>query len=456
MYHLSRTGKRARCRAIIKPCPLGGEAPLFQETGIQGAPRPTVDEARQAGMYEVFYGQAVKERAEKKAEKAANTAVIDRVEQHIDTREYKEKLAAVREEIEHFNDKYENFLSEKTHGNYYLARQKLSPEEQQYVNDLDQLGSSVSALVQLKASQKADEFGQVDERWNKMKSMEAEYRTVRTAASNEISEALRQYIAGEITEEEYGERCEEIETRRDEAISGHRDAIATMRKEHKAAYTETYGQAYKEALKDLGVEFSDGYTSYEEIVKNADTVPADFADEMKQAISYYPAQWVNNVDCNLKIHKQYGVRGRTVGRVVSYENGYTYEKRGREINLYSSDFATSVHEFGHVLEKNNRELGRAERLFLISEKKHSSSKKVLKDGSILMATDSMIRPYSGAYYSGGQSRTDTYKGNTYEVLTTGVENLFVADQDGFTADDSGKAPRHRNFILGLFATAIGK
>ena len=56
MYHLTKTGKRGYCRAIVRPCPLGGESAFFKAQGIQGPARPTAPEAKEAGVYDKIYG----------------------------------------------------------------------------------------------------------------------------------------------------------------------------------------------------------------------------------------------------------------------------------------------------------------------------------------------------------------------------------------------------------------
>ena len=216
-------------------------------------------------------------------------------------------------------------------------------------------------------------------------------------------------------------------------------------------YENSYGKAYKETLSDLGVSFA-GEDAIDNTVSNVDELDSDFKSEMSDSISYYPDSWVSNVESDLSVHRYKS--SNNVSGYIAHKEGYAYEKYGRKIDLFSSNRSNSVHEFGHVLEINNKDIGRAERIFLLSERSYSSFNKVEKMSKYQnVLTDSLVRKYSGVYYAGGSKKFDSYDGNTYEVFTTGVQNLFTGDQGGFTADDNCKAVRHRNFILGLFATS---
>lgn len=457
MYHLTKKGTKGICRAYVRPCYLGGEAAFFKKMGIQGAPRPSVDEAKNAGKetYEKFYGKE-KERQEKakarkearEAARAAEGTVSD------NSPEYNKQLEETKNAIKAFNEKNSEFLSNSS-GKYFIASQKLQADEQEYLNDLNTVGDSVSQLVNKKVKSNPEFKEQYNKKLSEVKQLKDEKSVIVKERNGKQDKLTADYRAGKMTYFLYKIEFDQANDDYRPSIIELNNKIEASEEDLKKQYRETYGEAYKQALSDVGVDFANGDEMFDKKVYNKDYVDEDFKNEMKAAISYYPVDWVDNVDSKVNVHK-YHPKGSTLG-YVHYSEGASYIKTDKNVDLYSGDYSTSIHEFGHVLEINNNEIGRAERLFLIQEKQKSSYSKVKKASSNQnCATDSMVREYSGVYYTGGSTRSDKYNGNTYELFTTGVEALFAGDKTAFIPDESGKAPQHRNFILGLFATTVRK
>lgn len=460
MYHLTKNGTRGYCRAIVRPCPLGGESAFFKAQGIQGPARPTAPEAKETGVYDKIYG-AEKTRQErikeKRKEREADKGVNNTEKDNVYSEEYKEKLSNVKKELEEFNNKHSDHLDNSS-GYYFMANQKLSYRDEEYLSDLDKVGESVNTLVSDKVnanSQIAEDRKEYNEKMEKAVSEKQEYIDNHKERLDVIE---KDFQDGNIMYGEYMSRNNSEIRAYNKEIKLYNKAIQGVNNEYSLKYESTYGKAYKEALSDLGVEFSNGEEIYPQKVYNQDKVSDEFANDVKSAIDYYPNEWVSNIDSKLSVY-EYTPEGNRLG-YVNHGEGINYELSGKEVNLFSSSHSTTVHEFGHVIELNNPEIGRAERLFLIQEKKKSSFKKVREvqgsGGSQKIATDSLVREYSGVYYSGGSTKNDKYDGNTYEIFTTGVQNLFTADSGGFTTDETCKSPQHRNFILGLFATSVRK
>lgn len=460
MYHLTKSGKRGYCRAIVRPCPLGGESAFFKNQGISGPARPTAPQAKETGVYDKVYGaektrqERIKEkRKEREADKGVNSSDKDNGY----SEEYNEKLSNVKKELEEFNNKHSDHLNNSS-GYYFMANQKLSYRDEEYLSDLDKVGESVNTLVSDKVNanpQIAEDRKEYNEKMEKAVSERQEYIDKH---EERLAVIEKDFQDGNIMYGEYVSRYNSEVRLYNREIGPYSENIDKVNKDYSSKYESTYGKAYKEALSDLGVEFSNGEEMYSRKVYNQDTVSDEFANDVKSAIDYYPNEWVGNIDSKLSVH-EYMPEGRRLGYVNHYE-GRMYEASEKRVKLFSSNHSTTVHEFGHVIELNNPEIGRAERLFLIQEKQKSSFKKVRdvrgSGGRQKIATDSLVREYSGVYYSGGSSKNDRYDGNTYEIFTTGVENLFTADSGGFTTDETCKSPQHRNFILGLFATSVRK
>lgn len=457
MYHLTKTGKRGYCRAIVRPCPLGGESAFFKAQGIQGPARPTAPEAKETGAYDKIYG-AEKTRQERIKEKRKEREVekgVDNTEKDNGySKEYNEKLSNVKKELEEFNQKHSDHLDNSS-GYYFMANQKLSYRDEEYLSDLDKVGESVNTLVSDKLNGNTQIVEDRKEHNEKMEKVVSEKQEYIDNHEKRLAVIEKDFQDGNIMYGEYANRYNSEIRAYNKEIKLYHKAIVGVNQDYSVKYESTYGKAYKEALSDLGVEFSNGEEMYSEKVYNQDEVSDQFANEVKTAIDYYPNEWVDNIDSNLTVHKIENP-GDTLG-FVRKKSGKAYELSGKRVLLFSSDRTTTLHEFGHVIEINNPEIGRAERLFLIQEKGKSSFKKVKKNGTDQnIATDSLVREYSGVYYTGRSTVNDHYLGNTYEIFTTGVENLFMGDTGGFTTDETCKSPQHRNFILGLFATTVRK
>lgn len=457
MYHLTKSGKRGYCRAIVRPCPLGGESAFFKNQGILGPARPTAPQAKETGVYDKVYG-AEKTRQErikeKRKEREAEKGVDNTDKDNGYSEEYKEKLSNVKKELEEFNQKHSDHLDNSS-GYYFVANQKLSPRDEEYLDDLDKVGESVNTLVSDKLNGNTQIVKDKEEYIKNLEQARADRKEYVAGYREKMATLKADYYSDNITYREYSRRFNIEDAKFDKEIEFHDNKIEQINTEYGVKYEATYGKAYKEALSDLGVEFSNGEEKYSEKVHNQDEVSDEFANEVKSAINYYPEEWVSNIDSYLTVHEM-EKDGDTLG-FVRKNLGRDYELSGKEVELFSSGYSTTVHEFGHVIEINNPEVGRAERLFLIQEKRKSSFKKVKSNGTNQsIATDSLVREYSGVYYKGRSTVNDRYIGNTYEIFTTGVQNLFTADAGGFTTDDTCKSPQHRNFILGLFATTVRK
>lgn len=467
MFHRTRSGGRGICRAIVRTCPLGGEPAFLAAAGIIGPARPSPSEARAAGAYDAIYGgektrqERIKERRlERQAVRAAlagTSAATANVTDNVTndySPEYAEKLASVKKLISEFDGKYDGYL-DRSSGAYFVATQKNSVSDENYLTDLNNVGENVTALADLRMKDnhqaREDREAFLVER-KAVQDAKDEFDKKDDEKRAEISAAFN---AGKINRMVALRNQKANAASYDRTMANFRMKIKDVEVRYGVKYEATYGKAYKESLADLGVEFADGDVMFTEKVSNANNVSDSFAADMKSSISYYPNEWVDNIDSNLNVH-EYTPRNGTMGYISRYE-GRHYTESGKKVNLYSSNHATTVHEFGHVLEINNPTIGRAERLFLIQEKKNSGLKKVIKyDSQKNLATNTLVRDYSGVYYTGGSARNDNHDGSTYEVFTTGVENLFCGDVGGFTTGDDCKAPQHRNFILGLFATKAGK
>lgn len=457
MYHLTKTGKRGYCRAIVRPCPLGGESAFFKAQGIQGPARPTAPEAKETGVYDKIYG-AEKTRQErikeKRKEREANGENSNTGQDNNYSKEYNEKLSNVKKELEEFNQKHSDHLDNSS-GYYFVANQKLSQRDEEYLSDLDKVGESVNTLVSDKLNGNTQIVKDREDYTKNLEQAQADRREYVSAHREKMAAIKEDWYSDNITYDEYSRRFNAEVSKYNKEIDSYYEKIEQVNTEYSAKYEASYGKAYKEALSDLGVEFSNGEEMYSQKVHNQDEVSDDFANDVKSAINYYPEEWVSNVDSYLTVHEMERTDD-TLG-FVRKNLGRDYELSGKEVELFSSEYSTTVHEFGHVIEINNPEVGRAERLFLIQEKRKSSFKKVKSNGTNQnIATDSLVREYSGVYYKGRSTVNDRYLGNTYEIFTTGVQNLFTADAGGFTTDDTCKSPQHRNFILGLFATTVRK
>lgn len=463
MYHVKRSGAKGICRAIVRTCPLGGEASFLRAAGIVGPARPSAPQAKAAGVYDYVYGEERTRQERIKERQAARQAAREANGEHTTTvgnvasgnsSEYDEKLASVQKLIAEFNEKYAGYL-DRSSGGYFVATQKNSETDESYLTDLDNVGANVTSLAGLKlegnTQLEKDREAFMAER-KAVEDARDEYKSIEDAKFSALDAA---YKADEITRMTYTRNYNALVNPYNATLADFRMKVKAVEIAYGVKYEATYGKAYKETLADVGVEFANGDEMFTEKVSNAGNLSNSFTADMKSAIDYYPNEWVDNIDSNLSVH-EYSARGGTMGYIARYE-GRHYTENGKKINLYSSNHATTVHEFGHVLEINNPEIGRAERLFLVSEKKKSGLKKVIKwDSKKNVAVDNLVRDYSGVYYTGGMSKNDSHDGNTYEVFTTGVENLFCGDVGGFTTGDDCKAPQHRNFILGLFATKAAK
>lgn len=444
MFHISKKNKRAVCRAVVYGCPLGAERTLMDSFGIVGPARPTVVEAKESGSFDKFYGEEkVKQDKYKQKRKSKKETLQDE-----NSLNYLMKLDEVKGVINSHNEKHKDYL-DNSYGGYLMANQKISNSDMEFLDSLDNVGDGVNALV-------AEKIVNDD---SIIKDREL-YESELSIADNELNNLLDERSADlKVITDNY--RSKEIAYGRysflwDKTVDSYKDKVyaAKMKKfnikaDYMVKYEASYGKAYKDVLSDVGVSFSN--SNIESLINNSDNISEDFKNEMTDAVSYYPDSWVSNVESDLSVNRK-GTQG--MGGHISHMEGKRYLDSGKRINLFSADRSTSVHEFGHVLEVNNKNIGRAERLFLLSERKHSSFKKVEKVSKTQNTlTDSMVRKYSGVYYAGGSSKSDNYDGNCYEVFTTGVQSLFTGDEGGFTTDINCKAYRHRNFILGLFATS---
>lgn len=461
MYHLTKNGTKGYCRAIVRECPLGGESAFFKKMNIPGVARPSAPQARETGTYDDVYGKEksrqdrIKERqAEREAERQANGGDTNKSNDNDYTPEYKEKLVNVQKEITEFNEKYADYLNNSS-GNYFMANQKLSYRDEEYLSDLDKVGESVSSLANDKVNQDPQILKDREEYDKEMNKLNENRQSYVDEYNKRTEQLTAEYRSKNLIYVEYARSFNAENARFKKGIKPYNKAIEEVRESYGVKYESTYGKAYKEALVDSGVEFADGEEMFSKKVYNQHSVNDSFANDVKSAMDYYPEEWVSNIDSKLTVH-EYSGNGNTLG-FVRHSQGVRYKYNDKRVELFSSNHSTTVHEFGHVVEINNPEVGRAERLFLIQEKQKSSFKKVKKNSPTQnIATDSLVREYSGVYYSGGSSKNDNYDGNTYEIFTTGVENLFAADSGGFTTGDDCKSPQHRNFILGLFATKVRK
>lgn len=475
MFHIDKNGNRARCRAIVRACPLGGEPRLMEVTGVQGPARPTAPEAKEHGMYTTFYGEAVKKReeaAERKREREAQAAqsitedgtataeapveTISDVERAAiaaqaaadqeaarRAEEYQQHRQAVQEIVAAFEQRHDTTL-EHTSNQYFNARDKMNDTEQQYLDDLDGVGDKIQEMAAYHVDPEKVTIYEALER--EQLDLELAIPDVRQEYYSR-RKALREQVANE--EISLGESMKQDHKYVHEGNQKLREITAQQQELNPRAaraYEAAYGQAYKKALHDVGVEFTDGAHRLHEMVSNVENNDIDFVAENEEALSYYPKSWSDNINVGLTIHKH---RSPEAGYVRKYDDMYGPSKS----EVHSGGYSVAVHEWGHVMEHSNPELGRAERLFLIQEKRHSSSKNIIKYCSKKnIASDSLIIPYSGVYYKGRSRDTDEFRGHSYEVLTTGAESLFTGKAGGWKPGADQKAARHRNFILGLFAT----
>lgn len=450
MFHISKKNKRAVCRAVVYGCPLGGEKTLFDSFGLYGPVRPTVSEAKDSEVFDKFYGEEKEKQDRYKKKRQEKRKSKSETLKDENSLAYLVKLDEVKDSINSHNDKYSDYL-DNSYGHYLMANQKVSSQDLEFLDSLNNIGDSVGALVAEKMTGNTDAVKDREEYEAGLAEAEKNIESIRVKRDAEFDTLTNDYRAGKMLYSQYSRSWDGINKKYRPIINEVEAEKNKVVSDYMVKYENSYGKAYKESLSDLGVSFADRDVA-DSIISNGDSVDEEFKNEFADSVSYYPDSWVSNVDSDLTVNR-YGGNGSVRG-YVSHKEGRYYVEGGKKVKLFSADRSTTVHEFGHVLEINNRNIGRAERIFLLSEKSHSSFKKVEKVSKHQnVLTDSLVRKYSGVYYSGGSRKSDAYEGNTYEVFTTGVQNLFTADQGGFTTDSDCKAYRHRNFILGLFATA---
>lgn len=224
-------------------------------------------------------------------------------------------------------------------------------------------------------------------------------------------------------------------------------------------------EAYQKALKTLGVEFITEET-FSRYVLPADKQSNTVAGNLKEAATYYPSSFLKGIEENATpvVVKQSKARAHMGLAQNNKTNEYAVE-----IKINRNEMDTAVHELGHYMELNNSYIGNAERIFTKSEQQNSGKGTFAKRvGRSLeqYATDSLYSDYSSRIYSNYEDKKFNSKnevGNSYEVLSTGMEALFFGNYGGGNGGSvkSAESPARKsvnqtNFVLGILALNANK
>lgn len=247
---------------------------------------------------------------------------------------------------------------------------------------------------------------------------------------------------------EYEELATYKKNKRDELLENENkyDEIAKKR-----------GQAYREALERVGVEFA----GTDDLKFNTD-YSNEYKEKLAKAGSYYPKAWVDKSN-NHKVGLDLIVKGNR----ANFYSGRIQISAGEKESVV-------VHELGHRMEWVNYNIGEAQRRFIarrsgLNAYHDKEVRKQPKTHTLYANTsergygDNFSSSYIGKVYDVQSARTmaDMKKYNIaatgdahYEVLTTGMEATFFGRYGGNLGVDGYKRDKeHTHFILGLLATA---
>ena len=180
-------------------------------------------------------------------------------------------------------------------------------------------------------------------------------------------------------------------------------------------------------------------------------VPAEFADEAKVWLDRHIAQTAR-YNKNRRKHRmmEVGYTENPDGTLTLHEKRRTTETVTRaEITSSIDSPSTMLHEMTHRMEYMNADISEAARAWR-DDRAGDEEKSLIYDK----------KPGKPAEVGYRDGFADHYIGKVYgsspftEVVTMGMEMLMFDRHGGFTGNDSYKAdPGHRDFMLGLLATA---
>lgn len=437
-FHISTSGAPAQCVAKQRSCPRGGEATYLSSLGLEGPARPSVREAREHGVREVFYESFFN----------VKTSLTEP-----NTNSYEVALEEAKTKIDSLL-KYVSVDDDGMQNRWIYS--PLSDKEKEEFEPILEIGDIVGGLVRKKIDKE-----QLD-------TLTETYETSRSERKKELDELKKKY---EENFELYKKGSSEVTLKglRKELNSLHREG-----RKYPEDFTEDYfdsvGKAYKSVLEDLGVDFISDDRA-EEIMEASDGVQPITRKNTKKSLSCFPDSWLSDSDSDFKVRKFYPT-GRTMG---NYREQYYDKQSDKYTSLIQTDdtLSTTLHEVTHLVESRNVEIGRGERDFL----NYYKNERKAEDGEVI--TNYSLQTYGvrddGRYLEkhkeGLQSTGATYTpswredqskyfrvvGASYEVLTTGMEAVFApqSPEESFIFKKD-KAKIHENFVLGTILSSRNK
>lgn len=313
-----------------------------------------------------------------------------------------ENIAISHDLIQQFETEYADVLPAVS-AEYFHANERLTDRQRAFVQALLHVGSSVNSIAAEHIAHMQNGTQLIEYRDDALQHIESIKERV-----NEMSDSyhqqftlLKQYANQQnMPKREFKALHDDILEVYQKNYNGFEQLYSIKRDTASRYHDATYGAAFRKALQDVGVEFVDGAAAFHEKVQNAVNLRGipDFVSDHESAMSTYPAVWVERVNFPLNVY---------VSPYLS-EGVVHVEKYGNTVHpvMISSDYTTSVHEWGHILEIANPMIGRAERLFLMFEREVTGFGAVQQHKrNQYIVTDSLADQYSAIYYRGRRTVT---------------------------------------------------
>lgn len=394
-HHISTSGSPVECVAKQRSCPRGGASTFLNTLGLDSSPKPSVRTVRERTLLP------------KNFSKLPQTP-------------YQIKLEAVREEVDELVGGLVIDDEGQEYGSVSPDLYTLSDEKARTLEDIIGLGWRARGLMRARVGE--EEIRSFEGRYEEIKfDYINKYRDHLTFPSDYKSEAHRKEVENIVR-------------------NNRRAVLRFIGEQYSREYYEKFGVVQKEVLEDLGVEFISEERA-EQLIDSSVGVDSETRESVKESLTCFPGSWFKG-DGEFKVEKWYPVNS-TYGEMFieeyDEETGETYSKIKT-----NGDFSTTLHELTHFAEFKNVELGRGERSFLntLSEKGGETVGKY-KGETVEFHVDRRLGDYSA--------------GETYEVLTTGLQGLFAPiSADSSFLFDKDDTVRHESFVLGLLLASRKK
>jgi hypothetical protein len=206
--------------------------------------------------------------------------------------------------------------------------------------------------------------------------------------------------------------------------------------------------AYRAALQEVGVEFA----TADELRYQMDKNRPKLARVLGEAVAHYPRMWAT-------MSRTKDLQRGTLQVTQGSRGGYA--SQANRLIVSKADPRESIHELGHYMEHANPYIPEAERYFmnrraglLEAQQAGRAIPRRVQDRRANGAgyADNFTSAYVGRIYEHPRPFANTPHG-AYEVLTVGMETIFIGSYGGGVGMGNYKADReHEKFVLGLLAT----